>query len=457
MTQLPNRIAEIAMLVDRYLRRRKVASPGPLALRRVFDVLFYASLKTEEQKPLTFAVNYLDPARPDPKPPRRIREHRWGYFRLEQPIPFSVSNLAKIAGAMDPEAASLAIHVDTQQRPFIWGIIDQLPLHYSRFVTWEADSGPEVPGLFQATVTGIGEISVYRAYDLIVSLRQELITRDYHRVLWSGPVHSQLNHYIRSYLSSVCTALRRKPKNLDGWERHYANIWLASLCRVLIRMKEYRHGGAILIQPRFSSSGLKMNYPVHYTKLGDSLVKHAVQLSLFLEAWADRIHHVSKAGSRVPVPEEVYLSSITSRNEKNDCQAALAGSVGLIASLSRVDGLVLLDSKLAVRGFGVEITEKYELNSVYVARTAIGSPKSLRRRDTKLFGTRHRSMMRYCASHPGSIGFVVSQDGPVRAIMKVGNKVVMWEDIQLRLAFEIAEYKSRRAKPKSGQQTVMLL
>jgi len=47
------------------------------------------------------------------------------------------------------------------------------------------------------------------------------------------------------------------------------------------------------------------------------------------------------------------------------------------------------------------------------------------------YGTRHRSMFNYCAAHSGSVGFVVSQDGDIRAITKVGTKLVMWENIRL--------------------------
>lgn len=38
------------------------------------------------------------------------------------------------------------------------------------------------------------------------------------------------------------------------------------------------------------------------------------------------------------------------------------------------------------------------------------------RTDARRFGTRHQSMMRLCFARPGSVGFVVSQDGNVRAI-----------------------------------------
>jgi hypothetical protein len=47
------------------------------------------------------------------------------------------------------------------------------------------------------------------------------------------------------------------------------------------------------------------------------------------------------------------------------------------------------------------------------------------------FGTRHRSMMRHCAAYPDSVGFVVSQDGDVRAISRVGEQIVLWDNIRL--------------------------
>lgn len=40
-------------------------------------------------------------------------------------------------------------------------------------------------------------------------------------------------------------------------------------------------------------------------------------------------------------------------------------------------------------------------------------------------------MFRYCAANPGSLGFVLSDDGPVRAILCRRNKVLLWENIRL--------------------------
>jgi hypothetical protein len=95
--------------------------------------------------------------------------------------------------------------------------------------------------------------------------------------------------------------------------------------------------------------------------------------------------------------------------------------------------LVLLTPHLEVSGFGVEITTEPRPSRVAQATDAAATHSACRDLDYHHFGTRHRSMMRYCASCPGSVGFVISQDGDVRAMTLVGNALMVWENIVLRL------------------------
>jgi hypothetical protein len=44
-------------------------------------------------------------------------------------------------------------------------------------------------------------------------------------------------------------------------------------------------------------------------------------------------------------------------------------------------------------------------------------------------------MMRYCNEHPGSLGFVISQDGDIRATMRHDGRLILWENINAQLAF----------------------
>ena len=40
-------------------------------------------------------------------------------------------------------------------------------------------------------------------------------------------------------------------------------------------------------------------------------------------------------------------------------------------------------------------------------------------------------MMRYCNAYPGSVGFVISQDGDIRGMTKVGDSLVIWDGVTL--------------------------
>ena len=57
-------------------------------------------------------------------------------------------------------------------------------------------------------------------------------------------------------------------------------------------------------------------------------------------------------------------------------------------------------------------------------------------------------MMRYCAKFPNSVGFVISQDGDVRAITKVGERLVLWDNVRLQLHDWLEIVDSLRACPK---------
>ena len=84
----------------------------------------------------------------------------------------------------------------------------------------------------------------------------------------------------------------------------------------------------------------------------------------------------------------------------------------------------------------MEIRSDIELDNVYIAGDSLATTDLLKPVVGENFGTRHRSMMRYCSKHEGSIGFVISQDGDVRIITKVNDKLVVWENVMIQYQSE---------------------
>lgn len=75
----------------------------------------------------------------------------------------------------------------------------------------------------------------------------------------------------------------------------------------------------------------------------------------------------------------------------------------LVASLAAVDGLVLMTPELSVAGFGVKIGSTPDVKVVYDGAGFSSRGTHARKIDPAQFGTRHGSMLRYCAQDPKAL------------------------------------------------------
>lgn len=56
-------------------------------------------------------------------------------------------------------------------------------------------------------------------------------------------------------------------------------------------------------------------------------------------------------------------------------------------------------------------------------------------------------MMRFCFAHPGSIGFVISQDGEIRAMARVKDRLVIWENLKV---LHYWEFRPKKPQPEKA-------
>jgi DNA integrity scanning protein DisA with diadenylate cyclase activity len=147
------------------------------------------------------------------------------------------------------------------------------------------------------------------------------------------------------------------------------------------------------------------------------------------------------------IPIDLYLDENVSQTELHSIRSEIDGALWFISLLSRLDGLVLMNKNLVVRGFGVEIKSDSLPEKIYSCSRQIPDELYLKEVDYNHFGTRHRSMMRYCWNYPGTVGFVVSQDGDVRAMTKCNNKLLIWDNIKLQAYTFVKPILINRRKP----------
>jgi hypothetical protein len=301
-------------------------------------------------------------------------------------------------------------------------MVDQEP-QYAEGISLESPAA-ERPGMFQVIVTGPGNLAVYCRGTLVASLVQNALVEQHHNVLWAGPVHAILRENLRAALARQA-ARRRGPggghspepadPDDDALEQQLVVHSIDAVCRILAGIQQHRRGGGVLVVPHDSLDGLSVDYLVKYDRLPRALVG-LVQ------------SYLHRGRARTAEQVAAFLAEVDRRKSE------VAGAIRFIAALSCVDGVVLLDRGLGVRGFGVEIRVDHPLDDVFLAGDVRASASRLRRVDLGHFGKRHRAILRYCSRNPGSLGLVVCRDGEVEAVTQLDGKVVLWENVDLQRA-----------------------
>jgi hypothetical protein len=443
-----NPILLLAQTVDRRLKQAGDKSPGVRRLTRLFEVIHFTSLKTEEGKSLQLRIALVDPTNPDPDKPKLIRPDRWTITSLENRIPLTVPSLIKLSKAADPWSSTLAVFYDSKNEFFVWGMIDQT-VHFNTMLVRETEFGGYTPpGTFQVTASGTADLSIYHGFDFVARLQQDQLLTRQSDVFWSGPIHDRLSDGIAACFAAVGrTVLKSEMAEMpdpEDWLYWVVDTWTRTLCRLLISIQRYRHGGALLVTT--SHRNLDIKYELNYSRL-PRLLSDFAAFTIQMDGAGEELRSLLDADAD-DVPALTYLDETILEGDAEDCERAITGSVRFISSLSCVDGLILATPELAIKGFGVEIRTKKEPASVFISATAEPHERTIRRVDPSHYGTRHRSMMRYCFSNPGSVGFVISQDGEIRAMTRVGSRLIMWENLKVLSYLEMSRTKRRRRRKK---------
>jgi hypothetical protein len=200
-------------------------------------------------------------------------------------------------------------------------------------------------------------------------------------------------------------------------------------------IREQRHGGALLVLPdelhpedgRLADR-LAIKYRIEIPEVWKTLIReaegnHHYYRLLFPEKLQFLTH--SKTATASDLKELIKWERNLERSRER-----ISEFCSFVASLSAVDGAVVITKTFKVLGFGAEIIAASP-SLKFVKEAADSTVTKSNLVPVERYGTRHRSAMRMCSSFEDCIALVVSQDGPVKAIKRVGADVVMWNDVTL--------------------------
>lgn len=167
------------------------------------------------------------------------------------------------------------------------------------------------------------------------------------------------------------------------------------------------------------------------------------QATLFADLLS-RVDRQGHGGAFVVVPNGTMPSQVTLAYQstptaygglaaaihRRSGSSAREQALWVVASMSRVDGAVLVDRSLNVLGHGARLSAT-PAPDVRLATRTDGKHAHLWK-SLNQWGTRHGSMIAFCRATPDAVGFVISEDGGVRAVTLLPQSgVTMWERIRL--------------------------
>ena len=185
------------------------------------------------------------------------------------------------------------------------------------------------------------------------------------------------------------------PASEEKGDIKFSEIKIQTISNVLGQMRAMGHGGALVIVP----DGWEIPADV---KCDNLVVDNSVEgEGLLLERVVELATSIEENEFS---PEAMSNSATTKILEK------------ALANLTSVDGAVIINENLKIIGYGAKLnSEEGDLNIVKTSSLEEEVTETEVENIGKLGGTRHQSMARFIMAHPEATGFVVSQDGNVKA------------------------------------------
>lgn len=291
----------------------------------------------------------------------------------------------------------------------------------------ERISGVASPEALVVVSARPGELSICRGDNPVIRLRGGQVVSPLRSVLYSGPVAQFFCDTTDELIAEAIqrsgppTSSIRCDEQDDG--RDFAHLDFIEY--VLLCTAELHHGGALLFVPEDTADNdprllenVSLKYRLPSTRPRDALLA-AMAVRLERNDFHERLHE----RSRVSREQLENLEALDWNQRAYEDSARDAAR--FIASLTSVDGAVVLTDKLRIIGFGGEVRVSGPgTDTIYHATNEDGTQATAA--PFTSYGTRHRSAFRFVESMNPAVAFILSQDGGIKAATLVGEQVVMW-------------------------------
>lgn len=374
---------------ERSQTRRKRDLEACKALMELAEILFYASLATEEKAPTRVSIAWArdgvdlkditDEA--EPLSQGDLPSLSWTVFGLES-RELDVKTLVKAAPLTEYGRSALVVHREPSGFK-ITGIARRVP---------GTDDNQSV--LLSAPEPGV--LSIFLG-------TYEFFRYERGQAKPIPPLIFEKEGVVRARIDEIGKPLQRGHSIVQ---------------RLVTGMSSTKHGGLLLFLPQEPTTD-----DLEKTKLkllDCNVLAQAIKRRDEAHSAAFLLMLSRKFGAQDESEEAEKSAGATS----DSAELALTETIRDIARLTAVDNALLLGPGFQVIGAQFEVPSE-SAPKVYRATDAQGTPGD--EYDLKLHGSRHRAAACFAASHPGGLAFVSSADGPIKCFLSHEGQVVMWD------------------------------
>lgn len=361
------------------------AVPATADLKALLEIVFLASVQQEERRAIHVRVVFF----PDATTTSLKQEaERLEALPFAHPIPLSVESLRKLAPAFDQNIATLVVthRTDTSGYDIVGAIL------YGRVASLLDNDLSSRPRPLALTLSTRMPGSVVISYgDSVVGRFDE----GRFAVAKPGPMASY------PFTSQLLQVLQTH-ELYKLYENGYWFLYRDCIERIYASAAARGHGGTVIWIP-------------------DRQIETA-----------HRYFQTGRELENAPAGEDLLRIVLQEENTGENGELIgrykrrLGEYLEMIAQLSCVDGALIVDEHLRPLRFATHLAAPKWTREVFEGTHHDILPTQ--RIELTRFGTRHNSAIGFVGVCPSAIGFVISQDGPVRAILRVGDAIWLWPD-----------------------------
>ncbi len=394
----------------------EVQLPATAALQEILESAYHASFLHEELRPLRFRLLV---AAPTTLPTCQLQAPQLQFLEFDPSRRLSDGELRRLAPAADFERTLIGVHAEGEGSPFIWGLASTGAQWLWSLQRGRTEQDTLLPDALVVHVLSPGHLLIARGAAPLFEIQGGRIHESGHDVFRSNWL-PRLFAPVRAEFVQAATSSSAPGRPTVGHDVVGA-VGQHLLRRALAAIRRAQHGGSLVIVPPDEQGDLEVPGITLKYRFADQDTRRrfrqlilSIVLALQDVAERDGVAHVDRAFYQTRDDRELRL-----------LDEAVIELAQLMASLASVDGVVVMNRRFELLGFGGEITEARPVRQIHRAIDLEATETAIEMVDG--VGTRHRSVYRLCQAHPEALGFVVSQDGAVTIVHANNGNVVCWD------------------------------